>query len=276
MASQPNNDARVSTKERDFLEQDPPIRGQRFACVSFVSPDDVIDDKDAYILSRFVQSLGEEVASMLDSLDAKYGARSIDDRQTISMVRNRHAYLWSDAEMQAELRMFRSLRGSELDDTFHQMNKFQTSIRGFKIRGVYDSVEEATERAKAIKRFDDKFSVFISEVGCWCPFNPTPEAISNAEYGETELNTLMKAYVESQDKRDEIYEARKQSMMKQIANEKDEWLRMKQEGLAAKPDAEEPPAEPEAVAVAEPEQPTAGDASGPAEASDVGGAAPEP
>lgn len=224
--------ARVPVKERDFLDQDPSIRGQRYACMSFVDPEGVISNKEAFVMGRFMRALAKDVSAMLDNLDAKYGAQSPDDRQTIEMVRRRHAYLWSDGEMQAELTTFRSLHSLDLDDEFHRNNGFVTSMRGFKIRGVYDSVEEATERAKAIKRFDDKFNVFISEVGCWCPFNPAPESIKDAEYAETELNTLMKSYQESQEQRDKMYESRKQSLLDDLASERDEWLRNKQDALA--------------------------------------------
>lgn len=232
----PSNDAAASdtvpVKERDYLDQDPPVRGQRYACMSFVAPEDVLADKATFVMGRFLRSLAADVSNMLDSLDAKYGTRSLDDRETIAMVRSRHAYLWSDEEMQSELRTYRTLKGPDLDDEFHSSNGFQTSLRGFKVRGVYESVDEATDRAKSIRKFDDKFNVFIAEVGCWCPFNPTPESIRNAEYVETELNTLMKAYKEGQDKRDSLYEERKANMLDQLAKDRDEWLRHKQDELA--------------------------------------------
>lgn len=234
----------VSCAEHDYLEQDPAIRGQRFACVSFVSPEEVLAKKDAYIASRFVEHLGRDVNEMFENLDAKFGAQDPEARQTIYMLRERYAYLASDKAMQDEFHAFRTMREGELDDAFRQQQGFQTSIRGFKIRGVYETVDDASARAKAIRKFDDKFHVYIAEVGCWCPWSPNPDDIKNTEYSETQLNTLVKKYNEVQELRAEIYEQRKSEMMKRIEEDKDAWLQKKKQELAAMKEEEEPSEQP--------------------------------
>ena len=36
----------VYTKETDYLDEDKPIRGQNYVCLSFLSPEDVLANKD--------------------------------------------------------------------------------------------------------------------------------------------------------------------------------------------------------------------------------------
>jgi hypothetical protein len=246
--------------EHDYLDQDPVVRGQRYACISFLSPEDVLTDKDAFVIGRFLRSLGTDVAQMLDVIGSKFGADP-DVQQTMRMLKERHAYLWSDGDMQTELKVFKGIHGQSLEDEFHAANGFKTSIRGIKVRGVYETVEDASSRAKAIKRFDDRFHVYVAEVGCWCPWSPNPDAIVSAEYSEAHLNTLMKKYHESLDAKDELYQSRKADAIKRMNEERDAWVQARREALAHRgPDAtpQGSAGEPEQTSAAgEPEQTSA-------------------
>lgn len=229
--------ATTTTKECDYLEQDPLIRGQRYACISFVSPEDVLASKDAFVFGKFVASVAGDVAGMLENVKAKYAADA-EVQEMVRLVRERHGYLWSESEMQAEFTSFKSAaETADLEAEFHRTNGFRTSVRGFKIRGVYDSVEDATARAHAVKKFDNNFHVYIAEVGCWCPWSPCPDDIKDGEYAETQLNTLMKSYNENQTSKTEVYEQRKRDMIKRMDDERETWLERRKEELATAADA---------------------------------------
>jgi len=43
--------------ETDYLDIDPPINGQNYVCLSFVSPEDVIEDRHAFNVSKYLQSI---------------------------------------------------------------------------------------------------------------------------------------------------------------------------------------------------------------------------
>ena len=53
----------------------------------------------------------------------------------------------------------------ELQRDFDEQNKFQTSIRGVKVRGVFDTREAAAARAKKLSTLDSNFHVFVGQVG---------------------------------------------------------------------------------------------------------------
>lgn len=224
----------VPVREVDYLEQDPEIRGQNFACISFVSPEDVLLQKDAFLFSRFTRAVGDDVGIMLDNMLAKYGGDP-DTAQTVHMIRERHAYLWSAQELQEEYKVFMRLQGEQLGGEFDRENEFRTSVRGFKIRGVYATPEEAASRAQQLKQRDPRFNIYVAQVGCWCPWSPEPDAIKDGEYAETQLNTLMKEYQAGQDRKDEVYTERKRDKLQRIDDETKQWVQRKQRELVAPP-----------------------------------------
>jgi hypothetical protein len=228
------DDRLVPVAEADHLEQDQTIRGQNYACVSFVSPKDAIASKDAYLSRRFLGDVSKDVTATLDTIVELLGVSNPGVVDTVRLLKERHAYLWDEGAVQTEYRLFCSQKASELDDGFRKEHgNFKTSVQGIKIRGVYDTLDEAKNRAKAISRFDSKFDVFVCEVGCWCPWSPNADDLQNVEYAETQLNTLMKKYNEGQDARDIVYDARKTEKIGAIDEDREIWIeRIKAEVIA--------------------------------------------
>jgi hypothetical protein len=93
----------------------------------------------------------------------------------------------------------------KLEDEFYAANKFQTSVRGLKVRGAYPTAEEAGARAKKLQKEDPLHNIFMAAVGKWIPWDPSPSQIKEQEYANDELNKLMKSYNENQEKREEFY-----------------------------------------------------------------------
>ena len=165
----------------DFLESDDPIRGQNFVCMSFVSPEDVLADKHIYKVQHFLRDLVSKnninlSEEYIENLEEKYKdyVYNIDD---------------------------------QLEREFYKKNDFRTTVRGVKVRGVYDTDKEAQIRAKQLQRKDKNFNVYVGQVGFWLPWNPAPHKIEHQEYFENELNELVQKYKENQtDKEDHFRE----------------------------------------------------------------------
>ena len=96
-----------------------------------------------------------------------------------------------------------------LDDEFFAKNDFRTTVQGVKIRGVYDTYNEAIHRCKTLQKIDPSFNVYVGQVGFWLPWDPEPSDIQDQEYADDQLNTLMKKYKENEQKRDELYQEHK-------------------------------------------------------------------
>lgn len=195
----------VSTKEMDYLEEDPTVRGQNYVCLSFLSPEDVLKNKDVWILERYMSAIGNEIKQMLDTLSAKYP----DDKGVFTTLLENYNYLYTPDLMQDHFKFFKQFHGEKLEKDFHEANEFKTTVRGIKVRGVYDTLKEAQHRAEYLKKMGDKFDIFIGQVGVWCPWSPNPNDIQDQEYSETQLNTIMKQYKENAESKDVAFEQRK-------------------------------------------------------------------
>ena len=70
-------------------------------------------------------------------------------------------------------------------------------ILGIKVRGVFESYDDAKKRADILQKQDRYHNIFIGEVGKWLPFNAdvsTMETEDDPVYREQALNQYMKAY----------------------------------------------------------------------------------
>jgi hypothetical protein len=73
-------------------------------------------------------------------------------------------------------------------------------ILGVKVRGVFETYEQAKARCEQLQKLDKFHNIFVGEVGKWLPFNvdiSTMQTEDDPVYREKSLNTYMKAYKDS-------------------------------------------------------------------------------
>ena len=198
----------VSVKEVDYLDEDKPIRGQNFVLLSFLSPEDVLVNKEAYMFSQFLTKFSKDMTTLLDGISAKYS----ESKDFVDSFKENNAFIFNAKDMSEQYGFYKSIHNQELESSYHRDNNFTTSIRGIKVRGVFDTIEEAKNRSEFIKKIDNKFNIYIAQMGCWCPWSPNPDCLENQEYAETQLNTLMKEYKKNMNDKDVVFEARKTAL----------------------------------------------------------------
>ena len=108
------------------------------------------------------------------------------------------------------------LKPSNIDDKNRDKN---LTVCGVKIRGCYESYEEAKARADFLQKCDQHHNIYIGEVGKWCPFEDNPDKAKDCEYMNKDLNKLMKTYMNQQAEAKDYHEIRKQEMMSQAVEE---------------------------------------------------------
>ena len=199
----------VPVSEMDYLEEDEQIRGQSFVCLSFLSPEKVLDKKEVFTFSKFTENFCNEVTELFENLKLKYP----DDEDGFQTIMDRYRFLFNKKHMQEEYRYFLDEKTDELNNEFNQEVDFQTNVRGLKVRGSYDTLREAQVRSEVLKRKDNKHNIYIAQVGCWCPWDPSPNDIQDQHYGEDQLNTLMKKYRENQSYKDIVFDERKNELI---------------------------------------------------------------
>jgi hypothetical protein len=179
-------------KEEDHLEVDAPIPGQQFVCLSFVSPEKVMVQKEAYFRTAFWAYL----KASYDSIDFSL-ASDFED-------------IYAN---------FLDVGGEALEEKFHKEHAYQTTVRGLKVRGTYSSQHEADIRARVLQKLDRGHHVFVAPVGYWLPWDPSEDAIADQVYQEEQLNELMKNYKQNESKRDTFYEEQKGERKKEAVEE---------------------------------------------------------
>jgi DNA repair exonuclease SbcCD ATPase subunit len=91
-----------------------------------------------------------------------------------------------------------------------------------KVRGSYDSFEEASKRGEFLRNIDPHINVYVGEVGKWLPFDDDPEKAKQQEYQNKQLNNLMKGYMENQEKAKEFHEQRKNELILKTLKENED------------------------------------------------------
>jgi hypothetical protein len=180
----------------DLLEEDKALAGQKFVCVSFVSPEKVMKQKEIFFFEEFLNKWEfnksmEKFVQFLNFASFKYNI-SFDDltNDFKDFVKDEKDSL-SKSNMSDEYKTFVDKNEEELEKSFNIANSFQTCTRGLKIRGSYPTVEEAELRCKMLRELDPNHDVFVGPVGMWMPWDPEAYKTGRVEYMEEELNQLM-------------------------------------------------------------------------------------
>ena len=96
---------------------------------------------------------------------------------------------------------------------FKQDSEKPVTISTLKVRGCYESYEDAKKRADYLRNIDPNINVYVGEVGKWLPFDDDPENAKEHDYQNKRLNEMMKGYLENQEKAKEFHEQRKNEMI---------------------------------------------------------------
>jgi chromosome segregation ATPase len=111
----------------------------------------------------------------------------------------------------------------------------KSTMYTFKVRGSYETVEEAQKRIQYLNSIDSNVNIYLAEVGKWCPFDDDPEKAKDAVYKDEELNRLMQGYKENQEKGKQLFEQRKAEMVaKALADTKEKKAKIKEQDILEK------------------------------------------
>ena len=190
--------------KEDFLEVDSKIPGQNYVCLSFVSPEKVLKQKEIFFVTKFLDYMMNDKEQLTQELRQKMMSNDIKiEYDTVSKLYEDWKYSKTD----------------ELEAQYFEVNDYRTSMRGLKVRGVYDSYKEATVRAQVLRRKDPTFNVFVGQVGYWLPWDPECETVQEQEYQEGQLNELVKKYKENLDSKDNLYDQLKNERIEKARKE---------------------------------------------------------
>ena len=187
---------KINAKYVDLLEEDKPIASQKFVCVSFVSPEKIIKQKEVFYFEEFLKKWDfnksmEKFIQFLNFVSYKYNISFEDVSNDFKEFVKEEKETLSKTNMDDDFKTFLDNNEEELEKTFNRVHNFQTSTRGLKIRGSYPSMEEAELRCKMLREIDPNHDIMVGPVGMWMPWEPEAYKTGRVEYMEEELNQLM-------------------------------------------------------------------------------------
>ena len=204
----------------DLLEEDKAIAGQKFVCMSFVSPENILKKKDLFIFEEFLKKWElnksmEKFTQFLNFTAFKYKL-SIEDimKDFQEFVLEEKASI-TESTLLDDYRTFIDKNETDLEKSFGIAHNFQTHTRGVKVRGAYPSLEEAELRCKMLREIDPNHDVYVGPVGMWMPWDPEAYKTGRVEYMEEELNKLMSEKIKNEENAKNTFEQRVKESKKQ-------------------------------------------------------------
>lgn len=206
----------------DVLEEDDPVAGQRFACLSFLSPEKILKQREMFLFDQFVQQwdFTKSMSKFMDFthfLSYKYNLKVDNVLADFNEFCNEEeTKLKADSQL-ADFQTFLDKNEERLTQKFQKENAFQTSTRGLKVRGVYPTQEEAELRCKKLREKDPSHDIFVGPVGMWIPWDPDAYKTGRVEFMEEELNQMHQEKIKNEARAKEEFDKRvKESKRKAI------------------------------------------------------------
>jgi hypothetical protein len=197
----------------DLCDEDPPIAGQKFACLSFVSPEKLLKKRENYLFEQFVKQWDmsksmEKYFEFVHFLSYKYNLNVEKVIADFNEFVKEEEDKIKAGTVEDDYKNFIDKNEERLNLQFQRDNAFQTSTRGLKIRGVFSTQEEAEMRCKKVRESDPNHDIFVGPVGLWIPWDPDAYKTGRVEFMEEELNQLHSEKIKNEAKAKQEFDNR--------------------------------------------------------------------
>lgn len=223
-------DGSKNPKYIDLCDEDPTIAGQKFACMSFVSPENILQKKDVFFFNQFVKNWEfsksmERYFEFIHFIAYKYNLDVNTLINDFNEFVTEEGTKLKKSGIEDDYKNFLDKQEDKLNEQFNRENAFQTSVRGLKVRGTFASQEEAEQRAKKLREQDPNHDIFVGPVGVWIPWDPDAYKTGRVEHLEEELNALHKEKLKNEEKakqefEERVRESKKKAIMENIEKAK--------------------------------------------------------
>ena len=203
----------LEEKMIDLLDEDKAVANQKFVCVSFISPENILKQKTNYLFEAFIKNWDykhhmQKFTEFMNFIAFKYNVdfdKMVTDFEEFAKTEGEKL---ADTTIADDYKTFLDNNEELLTEQFKKEHSFQTSVRGVKIRGSYPSQEEAELRCKLLREMGPNHDVYVGPVGLWMPWEPEAYKTGRVEYIEDELNKLMHEKKKNEDSAKEQFEKR--------------------------------------------------------------------
>lgn len=203
----------INPKYIDLCDEDQPIAGQKFACLSFISPENVLKKKELFFFEEFLKQWDfkksmDKFYEFIQFLSYKHNL----DVETIMTDYNdfiaEETIKMRSQGVEDDYKNFLDKNEETMTLKFNRAHEFQTSVRGLKIRGVFPTQDEAELKCKKLRESDPNHDILVGPVGIWLPWDPDAYKTGRIEFMEDELNQLHNEKLKNEAKAKEEFERR--------------------------------------------------------------------
>jgi len=197
----------------DVLDADPEMSNQKFVCVSFISPEKILKEKEHFLFEKFVEQWDfshsiQKFSDFLNFISLKYKLKIDDVLADLKEYVEEEKTVLKSYSVTNDYKTFLDNMEEKLTEQFNIEHEFQTSVRGLKIRGSYSSQAEAELRAKKLRESDKNHDILVGQVGVWMPWDPDAYKTGRVEFLEEELNQLYTEKMKNEEKAKENFDQR--------------------------------------------------------------------
>ena len=164
MSKVKTDDEKKNPKYIDLLDEDKPISGQKYVCLSFLSPENILKKKELFFFAEFLKYFDitksiQKFNQFLHFFSYKY---NIDHNNVLKDFQD---FLTSEAEkisesnIEDEYKNFLDEKEDKLTSEFNNLHSFQTNTRGLKVRGTFPTLEEAQLRSRMLREVDPNHDI---------------------------------------------------------------------------------------------------------------------
>lgn len=207
------NDGTANPKYIDLCDEDSPIAGQKFACMSFVSPEKILKKRDVYMFEHFLKQWEfskcmQKSGDFLNFLSYKYNLKVDDVLTDFNEFVKEEEQTLRTSGIDDDFKTFMDKNEDKVSEQFQREHAFQTSVRGLKVRGVFSTQEEAEMKCKKLREVDPNHDIFVGPIGMWIPWDPDAYKTGRVEFMEEELNQLHHEKLKNETKAKDEFERR--------------------------------------------------------------------
>jgi len=214
----------------DLCDEDPSIAGQKFCCLSFVSPEKILKKREVYLFDQFIKNW-EFSKSMERYFDFIHFIAYKHNMNVETLISDFNDFVKEESDklkksgIEDDYKNFMDKQEDELNQKFNREHSFQTSVRGLKVRGVFPTQDEAENKSKMLRDQDPNHDIFVGPVGVWVPWDPDAYKTGRVEHLEEELNALHKEKIKNEEMakkefEERVRESKKQAIMENIEKAK--------------------------------------------------------
>jgi hypothetical protein len=214
----------------DLCDEDNSIAGQKFACLSFVSPEKILKKREVFLFNQFIKNW-EFSKSMERYFEYIHFIAYKHNMNVETLIADFNDFVKEESSklrksgIEDDYKNYMDKQEESLNEKFNREHSFQTSVRGLKVRGTFASQEEAELKCKKLRESDPNHDIFVGPVGVWIPWDPDAYKTGRVEHLEEELNALHKEKMKNEEMakkefEERIRETKKKAIMENIEKAK--------------------------------------------------------